>query len=108
MSVLYEIRAKARDIAPPVLGACLLGYFAYHAVQGKYGVRAMYKLQQELAQAEATAADLADRRTRLERRVRLMRPGGLDPDLLEERSQAVLNFGREDSYIIFLPRDEIK
>ena len=32
MPVLQEIRARARQIAPQVLLACLAAYFGYHAL----------------------------------------------------------------------------
>lgn len=103
MAVLRELRAKARHIAPPVVGFCLVGYFAYHAVQGERGLLAWLRLKQELAQASASEARLAAERARLERRVNLLRPDRLDPDLLDERAHALLNYGRSDEFVILLP-----
>ncbi|MFQ5776041.1 MAG: septum formation initiator family protein [Kiloniellaceae bacterium] len=103
MAVLRELRAKARQITPPVIGACLVAYFAYHAVQGERGLLAWLRLKQELAQANAAEASLAAGRAKLERRVGLLRPDHLDLDMLDERAHAVLNYGRNDEYVIFLP-----
>ena len=86
MPVLYEIRRRARQIAPQVLLACLAAYFGYHAVQGDRGVLARLRLEQELAQARALERQLAQVQDRLTRDVGLMvvSPGDLYTDF--ERS----------------------
>ena len=103
MSILREIQSRARQIAPPVVAACLAAYFGYHAIQGERGLLAWLGLKQELAQARATQTALAETRTALERRVMLLRPDNLDPDMLDERAHLLLNYGRKDEVIILLP-----
>lgn len=103
MRLLREIRIRARQAAPQVLAACMVAYFAYHALHGDRGFYAWIMLKQEKAQVEATARTVAEQRTRLEHRVGLLRSDHLDPDLLEERAQATLNYGAPDDHIIFLP-----
>ena len=105
MAILREIRKRARKIAPPVLGACVVAYFGYHALHGERGFLAWLKLKQNLTEAALTEAQLAGERTRLDRRVRLLRPDNLDPDLLEERAHALLGYGRSDDLIILLPTE---
>jgi cell division protein FtsB len=100
MAVLREIRAKARQILPPVLAVCVMGYFAYHSIQGERGYLALLRVEQDLAQARATEASLRAERTRLERDVNLLRLDGLDTDLLGERARVLLNYGLEDEYTI--------
>ena len=46
-------------------------------------------------------AEIAARRRTLERRVRLLNPAGLDPDMLDERARLMLNFGLADEIVIF-------
>lgn len=104
MPVLQEIRARARQIAPQVLLACLAAYFGYHALQGDRGVLAWLRLEQELAQAQALDADLAAEERRLTQHIALMRPDHLDPDMLEERARLLLNYGRADDYLILWPK----
>lgn len=108
MAIVREIRKRARQVAPPVLGACLVAYFAYHAIQGERGFLAWLSLRQELAQARADAAQLAREHERLERRVELLRPDSLDLDLLDERAHELLGYGRPDELIILLPEDEAR
>ncbi len=105
MPVLQEIRARARQVAPQVLLACLAAYFGYHAVQGDRGVLAWLRLEQELAQARALEGELAAEQERLTRHVALMRPDHLDPDMLEEQARLLLNYGRADDYLIFWPEN---
>ncbi len=109
MAMLSEIRRRARHIVPQVVLACTLGYFAYHTTQGERGLLAWLHLEKELRVAESEAAVLAAERVggvgaaarrRLEHRVRLLRPDSLDPDMLEERARALLNYGRDDEVII--------
>ncbi len=103
MTVLHEIKDRARLIAAPVVIFCLVAYFGYHAVQGERGLLAWLAVDQELAQARATQSALAETRTNLERRVTLLRPDSLDRDMLDERAHAILNYGREDEVIILSP-----
>jgi len=104
MAVLHELRRRARQIAPPVLGACLVAYFAYHAVQGERGIIAWLVLNQQIREAETVAAAGAAERAALERRVALLGPAGLDPDLLDERARIMLGLARGDELVILLDR----
>lgn len=108
MAVVREIRARARQILPPVLAACVMGYFAYHSIQGERGFLALQQVKRDLAEARIKEAELAAERARLERRVKLLRPDGLDPDLLSERARLLLNYGLEGEYVVLLPRAETR
>ncbi|MGF1631145.1 MAG: septum formation initiator family protein [Kiloniellaceae bacterium] len=103
MRLLREIKSRARQAAPQVLAACMVAYFAYHALHGDRGFYAWIMLKQERAQVVTTAQTVAGERARLEHRVSLLRREHLDPDLLEERAQAILNYGAANDHTIFLP-----
>ena len=105
MALLREILRRSRQVVPQVMLACTLGYFAYHTVQGERGVLAWLRLEKELSVAEARVAVLERERTNLERRVGLLRPDSLDPDLLEERARALLNYGADDEVLVLFDRD---
>ena len=100
MAMLSEIRRRARHIVPQVVLACTLGYFVYHTTQGERSLLAWLQLEKDLRVAQSEAAVLANQRLRLENRVSQLRPDGLDPDMLEERARALLNYGRDDEVII--------
>ncbi len=103
MVLLREVRKRARHIAGPVLGACVFGYFAYHAVQGDRGLIAWLQLNQQVEEAAATLAVMTEKRQILERRTALLGPDNLDPDMLEERARAILSFAHPDEVVIFDP-----
>ena len=105
MSLAREISRRLPGISAQLLLACLVVYFAYHAVQGARGLNAWWRLTQKIALAEATLDALNGQRAALEARVALLRPESLDPDMLEERARTLLNFGRPDEITILLPKE---
>lgn len=104
MLVLKELRRQGRQIIASIFGVAVIGYFAFHAVEGERGLRAYFalNLQTELAREERDA--LRHDRTTIERRVNLLKPESLDLDMLDERARTVLNKVHEDDFVILLPR----
>ncbi len=102
MRVMQEIRRRARHIIPPVVGVSAFVYFAYHAIQGDRGLIAYSQLNTEIVQARQTLSEVASVREMLAREVRLLKPNGLDPDMLDERARAMLNVVRPDEVVIFI------
>ena len=105
MAIFDEIKRRARDVIGPVLGFCVVGYFAYHSVEGDRGLTAYVRLTEQLREARVQLGDVQDEREALERRVRLLRPDSLDPDLLDERVRQILNYSRPDEVVIFTTPD---
>ncbi|MBP5855559.1 septum formation initiator family protein [Marivibrio halodurans] len=103
MAVLHEFRRRSRHVVVPVLGACVIGYFVYHTVQGDRGLLAYMRLSGEVARAEAVLADARAERMRLEHKVNLLDGDSLDLDMLEERARDVLNRVRDDEIVVFMP-----
>lgn len=104
MHVLKELRRQGLQIIGSILGVAVIGYFAFHAVQGDRGLRAYFalNLQTELAREERDA--LRHDRMMIERRVNLLKPESLDLDMLDERARIVLNKVHEDDFVIFRAR----
>lgn len=104
MAVIRELRRQARQIIASLLGIGVIGYFAYHAIEGERGLRSYFALKHriELAAAERDAA-VAERLV-IERRVAALRPESLDLDMLDERARQVLNLVHEDDFVIQLPQ----
>lgn len=105
MLVIRELRRQWRQIAMSVLGIAVLGYFVYHAVEGERGLLSYFSMKHRVTVATATLEGLKSDRTVLDRRVRLLRPDGLDLDMLEERAREILNVVHEDEIVILLPQD---
>lgn len=87
------------------LGACVVGYFLYHTVQGDRGWLSMLRLQQQVNTAESSLSQLQNERQEIEHRVQLMRPDSLDPDLLNEKSHELLNYSKPGEIVILVPPD---
>ena len=100
------LKHKAPKVQPgiflPVLGVCIVLYFAYHFVQGDGGIRALLDYKNRVEQTRIQLAEIKEKRQRLEHRVYLLRSDSLDPDLLEERARAVLNFAHPDEIAIMI------
>lgn len=97
------MRRRARHVAGPVFGACLVVYFAFQVMQGDRGIIAWRQLEQEIGQVRAVQAETAAVRARLESRVALLRPDNLDPDMLDERARLMLGLVGANDVTIFVP-----
>jgi cell division protein FtsB len=94
---------RPRQILAPVIFATLFGYFGYHLVNGDRGLLAMARLEREVQIADQNLAEAETTKKIWERRVSALRNQSLDPDMLDERARALLNFARKDDIIIFTP-----
>jgi cell division protein FtsB len=99
--VLVEfLKRSLRAALGPVLGFCVVGYFAYHSFEGERGIYAFLRLGEQVAIARTHLDDLRDERGTIERRVALLRGDSLDRDMLDEQVRALLNFVRPDEIVI--------
>ncbi len=94
---------RPRQILAPVIFATLFGYFGYHLVNGDRGLLAMARLEREVQTANQNLAEAETTKKIWERRVSALRNQSLDPDMLDERARALLNYARKDDVIIFTP-----
>jgi cell division protein FtsB len=94
---------RPRQILAPVLFATLFGYFGYHLVNGDRGLLAMARLEREVQIANQNLAEAETTKKIWERRVSELRNQSLDPDMLDERARALLNFARPGDIIVFTP-----
>jgi cell division protein FtsB len=100
MTLLGELRFRARHIIGPVLAATLFAYFAYHAVQGDRGLIAWIKLSQQVTELHLEHDRIAVQRGALAVRVKRLQPESLDADLLEERTRVMLGYIHGDDIVI--------
>ncbi|MCZ6719926.1 MAG: septum formation initiator family protein [Proteobacteria bacterium] len=101
MEFVRNIPRRACERAIPFACSLILVYLGYHAIQGDRGLLSWLKLSEELGNARTELMELAGERARLEHRVALLRPEGLDRDLLDERARQMLNLARPDEVVIY-------
>ena len=102
MSETVRLVSYARAAWLPTLCIALVAFFAWHAVAGDSGLLALggYRAEQVRLQAEAT--EVAERKAALQRRVELLAPAHVDPDLADELVRENLGLMREDEFVITL------
>ena len=106
MQIPRELQRRLKSLAAQLLGACVAGYFIYHAVQGDRGILAWLRVNQQLEAAQQELAQSAADRAALEQRVALISNSSLDLDMLEERARIMLNFSDPDDVVVFLPSNK--
>lgn len=74
------------------IAALFIGYFAVNAFSGNHGLRAKQQLDEQVGQLTTELRAAGAERAQWERRVALLRSDRLDPDLLDERARAELQY----------------
>ena len=103
MGLANDIGRRAVHAMVPFLAVAAVTYFGYHAVQGDRGLIAWFRLTQQIAHAESSLHALAAERHELQRSIRLLGPGQLDRDLLDERARMVLGLAHPEELIVLYP-----
>src|SRR5215468_8606246 len=101
MNMSPEFKKRLRQAIGPSVGACLFGYFVYHAIEGDRGVMAWLRMSQQLAESKATLATLQGERQKVQNRVALLSTS-IDPDLLDERARLMLNVAEPADRLVIL------
>jgi cell division protein FtsB len=80
-------------------------YFGYHAVIGSRGLLAWRQLNQDIAATQQELATVRAERQTLEDKVRRLRPGSLDRDLIDELARRQLSLAGPLDVIILLDEE---
>jgi cell division protein FtsB len=102
MSTRQRKQSRTKPLILPLCCLFILAYFAYHAVEGDYGLFALGKLRERVASLEVDLAKVRAERMRMEQHVALMRPESLDRDMIDERAREALNMADAKDLVIFL------
>lgn len=100
MRRISALKYALREACLPAVFACVFAYLGYHLVQGNLGLLAWMQLEQRLDTLEREAADLAEKRQTLEHKVTLLRSDGLDPDMLDQQTRAILGYVHPQDVLI--------
>jgi cell division protein FtsB len=87
-----RLRTVLNALALYIIAALVIGYFGVNAYSGNHGLRARQDLDQQIAQLSDELGSLKAERANWERRVVLLRPESIDPDMLDERARVLLNY----------------
>ena len=99
-------RKRARSILTAlglyVIAALLIGYFGMNAFSGNRGLKAKQDIDQQVAELSTELARLKVERGQWERRIALLKSSGLDPDMLDERARALLDYSHPHDLTMML------
>ncbi|HWU25413.1 MAG TPA: septum formation initiator family protein [Rhizomicrobium sp.] len=84
MRIRYSVTRFFSALVIPAICTSAVAYFGYYAVWGSRGLLVLTDTQARLSVAQEQLASLKDDRARLEHRIQLLKPGSVDPDLVEE------------------------
>jgi cell division protein FtsB len=87
-----RLRTVLNALALYTIAALVIGYFGVNAYTGNHGLRAKQDLDQQIAQLTSELNALKSERTSWERRVALLKPESIDPDMLDERARTLLDY----------------
>jgi cell division protein FtsB len=99
-----RIRSVLSALALYVGAALIIGYFWAHAHSGDHGLKAKQDLVEQAADLARELDQLKAERVAWEHRVALLRPNAVDPDLLEERARAQLDYTHPRDLTLMLKR----
>jgi cell division protein FtsB len=87
-----RLRTVLNALALYTIAALVIGYFGVNAYTGNHGLRAKQDLDQQIGQLSSELGALKSERANWERRVGLLKPESIDPDMLDERARALLDY----------------
>jgi cell division protein FtsB len=87
-----RLRSILNTLSLYVTAALLVGYFAVNAYTGNHGLKAKQDIDRQMATLSAELNDLQVERAQWQRRVNLLKPENIDPDMLDERARALLDY----------------
>lgn len=104
MATRQRKKSALKPLILPLVAIAMGGYFVWHGFYGDNGILARKELDRR---AELLAHDLKvaeHARHDVERRVKLLRSGAIDRDMLDERARASLGFAQANDVIILAER----
>lgn len=75
-----------------VMAGLLIGYFGVNAYSGNHGIKAKQDIDRQIAALTTELQGLQIERAQWQRRINLLRPDDIDPDMLDERARELLDY----------------
>ena len=99
-----RLRTALTTVALYLIAALLVGYFGMHAYSGNHGLKAKQDLMVQLDELSEELRKVKAERSDWQRRVLLLRSDSLDPDMLDERARAMLDYVHPRDLVLLGPR----
>ena len=99
-----RLRAVLTALGLYTVAALIIGYFGLSAYTGAHGLKAKQDLAQQQTSLMGDIERARAERLELERKVSLLRGDNLDPDMLDERARAMLNYLHPRELTLILKR----
>ncbi len=87
-----RLRTILNALALYALAALLIGYFGVNAYSGNRGLKAKEDIDRQSAALSAELDRLKIEHAQWERRIALLKSDDIDPDMLDERARALLDY----------------
>lgn len=100
MKKLFQQHHVVKHNFMAIIGFCLCFYFSYHVVSGERSYLRLMSLERGIVRLTHQQEGLSEQRKALENKVAMLRPGSIDPDLLEERARVVLGYHHPDEIVV--------
>jgi cell division protein FtsB len=95
-----RLRTVLTAIGLYAVAAALIGYFWFHAFSGQRGLRAKHEIERSKMELTAELDRLRIEKGEWERRIALLRPQSIDPDMLDERARTLLNLAHPNDVVL--------
>ena len=87
-----RLRSFITALALYTIATLLIGYFGVNAYTGNHGLKARQDLVVQMDELTRELHKVKAERAQWERRISLLKSESLDPDMLDERARALLNW----------------
>lgn len=91
MGLLQDIKYRLKKSGLLIFFVMLFFYFCFNGFYGDRGFKKYMYLKKEVAYAHEIADQYQQKKEALNEKVRLLSPGSLDLDMLDERAREVLS-----------------
>ncbi len=87
-----RVRSFLTALCLYLMATLMIGYFGINAFTGNHGLRAQKGLEQQISELTSELGKVKAERIQWERRVTLLKNDQIDPDMLDERARALLDY----------------
>lgn len=102
-----RLRSILNALALYALAALLIGYFGVNAYNGDRGLKAKEDIDRQTATLTVELDRLKAEQAQWERRIALLKPDDLDPDMLDERARILLDYADPHDLTLMLNRPSL-